>query len=200
VKIGYARVSKGEQNEALQIDALVAAGVDRRHIHVDKVSGRLQDRKGLAAALELIEPGDDLVIWKLDRLGRSASKLISLVQDLQARDIGFVVTTQPLFNTRTTEGKFLLILFAGLAEMEVNLTSERIKAGQASGRKRGRLPGRKKAIDADTVDAAIAWLDNGAIGSLTEASKMFKVKRPTLHRAIAHRRSELKALEGKEPQ
>lgn len=144
--IGYMRVSKadGSQTNDLQRDALIAAGVDVAHLYEDRASGKREDRPGLTGCLKTLRPGDTLIVWKLDRLGRDLRHLINTVHDLTARGIGLKVLTGhgATIDTTTAAGKLVFGIFAALAEFERELITERTAAGLASARARGRNGGR----------------------------------------------------------
>jgi DNA invertase Pin-like site-specific DNA recombinase len=143
--IGYARVSKadGSQSLDLQRDALIAAGVDAERLYVDHVSGKRDDRPGLAACLQALRDGDTLVTWKLDRLGRDLGHLVATVRSLEARGVGFKVLTGQgaEIDTGTAGGRLVFGIFAALAEFERDLIQERVMAGLAAARARGRRGG-----------------------------------------------------------
>ena len=144
--IGYVRVSKadGSQTTDMQRDALLAAGVDSAQIYEDHASGKREDRPGLANCLKALRPGDTLIIWKLDRLGRDLRHLVNTVHDLTGRNIGHKVLTGhgAAIDTTTAAGKLVFGIFAALAEFERELIAERTVAGLASARARGRKGGR----------------------------------------------------------
>ena len=144
--IGYVRVSKadGSQTTDMQRDALLAAGVDSAQIYEDHASGKREDRPGLANCLKALRPGDTLIIWKLDRLGRDLRHLVNTVHDLTGRNIGLKVLTGhgAAIDTTTAAGKLVFGIFAALAEFERELIAERTVAGLASARARGRKGGR----------------------------------------------------------
>ncbi len=144
--IGYARVSKsdGSQVHDLQRDALIAAGVDPAHIYEDMASGRRDSRPGLDACVKALRPGDTLVIWKLDRLGRDLRHLVTLVDDLTKRGVGLKVLAGEgaSIDTGTANGRLIFGIFAALAEFERELIAERTRAGLAAARARGRHGGR----------------------------------------------------------
>jgi DNA invertase Pin-like site-specific DNA recombinase len=154
--VGYMRVSSDSdrQTTALQRDALLAAGVDERHLFEDKASGARDDRPGLARALDFMRPGDCLVVWKLDRLGRSLPHLLSIVTSLRDRNVAFRSLTEQM-DTTTPHGEFLFGVFGALAQFERALTQERVRAGLAGARRRGRRGGRPPAIGADKLEAVI---------------------------------------------
>jgi DNA invertase Pin-like site-specific DNA recombinase len=143
--IGYARVSKadGSQTLDLQRDALIAAGVDAGQIYEDHASGKREDRPGLEACLRALRDGDTLLVWKLDRLGRDLAHLVSTVRELEARGVGFrVLAGQGAeIDTRTAGGRLIFGIFAALAEFERDLIRERVNAGLAAARARGRRGG-----------------------------------------------------------
>ncbi|USS96487.1 recombinase family protein [Serratia symbiotica] len=143
--IGYMRVSKADGSQAndLQRDALIAAGVDVAHLYEDRASGKREDRPGLIACLKALRPDDTLIVWKLDRLGRDLRHLINTVHDLTGRGIGLKVLTGhgASIDTTTAAGKLVFGIFAALAEFERELIAERMTAGLASARARGRNGG-----------------------------------------------------------
>jgi len=140
--IGYARVSTEEQTTALQHDALKRAGCEL--IFAESASGACDNREALGQALTTLKPGDCLVVWRLDRLGRSLSGLLSIVSDLDARGIGFQSLTEAI-NTQSASGRLLFHVMGALAEFERALISERTRAGMAAARKRGVCLGRPRA-------------------------------------------------------
>src|SRR3954469_23074333 len=147
--IGYARVSTLDQTLALQEDALQAAGCE--HIYTDTVSGSVTTRPGLTQALSHLRVGDTLVVWRLDRLGRSLAHLIETVRELHGQGIGFR-SLQEQIDTTTSGGKLVFHVFGALAEFERDLIRERTHAGLAAARARGRLFGRPKALSPRKVD------------------------------------------------
>jgi DNA invertase Pin-like site-specific DNA recombinase len=141
--IGYMRVSTGDQTTDLQRDALLAAGVDPENLYEDKASGKKDERPGLAACLKALRKGDVLVTWKLDRIGRSLKHLVNTLDDLNKRGIGFKVLTGADIDTTTPTGRLVFGVLASLSEFEHALIRERVMAGLASARARGRNGGRK---------------------------------------------------------
>lgn len=149
--IGYARVSTGDQTLDLQTDALTAAGCDR--IFTDTLSGAKSDRPGLEEALDYVRSGDTLVVWRLDRLGRSLQHLIETVTQLEQRGIGFRSLTESI-DTTTSGGKLIFHVFGALAEFERDLIRERTNAGLAAARARGRVGGRPRKLTAKQIELA----------------------------------------------
>jgi DNA invertase Pin-like site-specific DNA recombinase len=172
MKIGYARVSTEEQNLGLQRDALEAAGCDV--IYQDEgISGITRERAGLTQALSAIETGDTLVVWKLDRLGRSLGFLCELVEQLGKQGAGFQSLTDGI-DTTTNSGKLVFHIMGALAEFERNLIRERTKAGMKAAKKRGRHVGRPKALNAAQVahmqDLLAAGKTQGEVAALLSVS------------------------------
>ena len=179
-EIGYARVSKTEQHLGLQLDALKKRRVIR--IFTDKQTGTRFDRKEFLAALDYLNTGDTLVVWKLDRLGRSLKQLIETVESLQKRKINLVSLTEHI-DTTTATGKLFFQFIAMLAEFERNLISERTKAGLESARTRGRVGGRPKvkATDTKVVIAKQLHVSNTPIKTIL---KTLNIKKSTLYRYL----------------
>ena len=182
--VGYMRVSTDGDRQVvdLQRDALLAAGVDERHLFEDRVSGSRGDRAGLARALAFLRTGDCLVVWKLDRLGRSLPHLLTTVTDLKARGVGFRSLTERM-DTTTPQGEFLFHVFGALAQFERSLTQERVRAGLAAARRRGRRGGRPATIDAKKLAAVTTALDGGA--TKAAVCRTFGIKRSTLIDSLA---------------
>ncbi|TBE73855.1 recombinase family protein [Rhizobium leguminosarum] len=158
-KIGYARVSTEDQNLDLQISALEAAGCDR--VYKEKVSaGDLRTRQSLEAALAALQPGDQLCVWKLDRLGRSVAHLVSLADDLRRKRVDLVSLTEGI-DTKTPAGRMCMTMIAAMAEMEREVISERVKAGMEAAVEQGRHVGRPPKITPDKRQAARIMLESG---------------------------------------
>lgn len=182
MKIGYARVSTADQSLDLQIDALKA--VDCEKIFSDHgVSGSKAERPGLDKALDQIRKKDTLVIWKLDRLGRSLRDLLSIIEDLKDRGANFA-SIQDGFDTSTASGKMVFSVIGAMAEYERNLIRERTMAGLAAARARGRMGGRPKALDKSQVKVAIALADAGEL-TIKEICAQVGCSRSTYYRQIA---------------
>jgi DNA invertase Pin-like site-specific DNA recombinase len=178
VLVGYTRVSTDEQNLDLQIDALKATGCGR--IFQDQCSGSIDDRTGLNELLKFVRSGDVLVVWKLDRLGRSLKHLIRTVEELQVRGVGFR-SLQEAIDTTTPGGKLVFHVFAALAEFERDLIKERTKAGLVAAKARGRIGGRPKAMDQTTVKLAKAMLGTKE-NSVSTICETLKISKATLYR------------------
>lgn len=178
--IGYVRVSTSDQNLDLQMDALKTAGCDK--IHKDIASGAKDDRTGLLDVLTYIRKGDTLVVWKLDRLGRSLRHLIDTINQINAQGCYFR-SLQENIDTSTTGGKLIFHIFGALAEFERDIIRDRTKAGLAAARKRGRIGGRPKKMDDKKVALAKSLLADQS-NSFNEICEMLKVSKATLYRYL----------------
>jgi DNA invertase Pin-like site-specific DNA recombinase len=179
--VGYTRCSTADQNLDLQRDALEKAGCER--IFQDNgVSGATTERPGLAEALACVREGDVLVVWKLDRLGRSLRHLIEVVHGLEARDVQVRSLTEG-FDTTTAAGKMLFHVIGALAEMERSIIRERTHAGLAAARARGRNGGRKRKLDGRAIKMARAMLADRDV-SVEDVASTMRVNRATLYRAL----------------
>lgn len=175
--VGYMRVSTDDQTTSLQKDALLKYGIDSRNIYEDKISGSSQERVGLEKTLEFLQDGDTLVVWKLDRLGRSLAHLISIITSLKERNISFVSITEGM-DTTTASGELFFHIFGALAQFERSLIQQRVKAGLESAKKRGKTGGRPRAIDDEKLAQIKEALSNGA--TKAAVCRTFGVKRSTL--------------------
>lgn len=182
--VGYMRVSSDSDRQStdLQRDALLAAGIDARHLFEDHASGAKDDRPGLAKALEFVRSGDVLVVWKLDRLGRSLSHLLAIVNMLKDQQVAFRSLTEGM-DTTTPSGELLFHVFGALAQYERALIQERVVAGLAAARRRGRIGGRPAAIVGEKLDTIIGALNSGM--SKAAVCRNFGVKRTTLIETLA---------------
>lgn len=178
--IGYARVSTEDQNLALQQDALNAAGCTR--IYEDKISGKTKDRPGLTACLDRLEPGDTLVVWRLDRLGRNMPHLVQTITDLTDRGVGFR-SLDGLTADSTATGKLVIGMLALLAQFERDLLSERTKAGLEAARARGRRGGRRPALTPAQV-ATARRMYAARTFSLRDIADTLGVSKSTIERAV----------------
>lgn len=158
--IGYARVSREDQNLELQLQALNAAGCER--VFSDKRSGAQKARKGLQEALSHLRTGDTLVIWKLDRLGRTVKQLVDLAEDLESKKINFK-SLKDNIDTTTSAGRFFFHLMCSLAQMERELIVERTKAGLQAARKLGRVGGRRRVMTDSKIQSAKRLLKSGML-------------------------------------
>lgn len=185
--IGYIRVSTNDQNTDLQRIALKSA--DCELIFEDKISGKTRDRPGLKKALRMLRAGDTLIVWKLDRLGRSMRHLVTLTEELRERGVNFRSLTDSI-DTSTPMGRFFFHIMGALAEMERELIVERTRAGLAAAREKGRIGGRKRIMTAEVIARAERMLMKGA--SLQQISLVLDVSVKTLYRYIpAARQREL---------
>ena len=175
--IGYARVSTHEQNLDLQKDALKKAGCKK--VYVEQASGSKSSRPELERTMEVLREGDTLVVWRLDRLGRSLKHLIDLVTKLEESGIGFRSLTESM-DTTTNNGKLIFHIFGALAEFERNLIRERTQAGLAAARARGRKGGRPHALD-DKKRATAVRMYNSREHSVGEICRTMGISRPTLY-------------------
>src|SRR5271154_3497760 len=182
--VGYMRVSTSGDRQVLDLqrDALLAAGVDARHLFEDRASGSRGDRAGLSKALTFIRSGDCLVVWKLDRLGRSLPHLLTTITDLKERGVAFRALTEQI-DTTTPQGELLFHIFGALAQFERALIQERVLAGLAAARRRGRRGGRPVVIDAGKLAAVVTALDGGA--TKAAVCRTFGVRRSTLIDSLA---------------
>lgn len=179
-QIGYARVSTTDQNPELQQDALVAAGAVR--VFSDKASGGSMDRPELRRCLDYLNAGDVLVVWRIDRLGRSLTDIVTLVADLADRGVQFRSLTESI-DTTTPGGELVFHIFAALAQMERRLISERTKAGLAAAKARGRVGGRPTVMTPERIEAARRMKEDGT--STSAIARMLGVGRATIDRALA---------------
>jgi DNA invertase Pin-like site-specific DNA recombinase len=190
--LGYARVSTADQHPELQLDALQAAGCYR--IFVDTASGALDDRPELTKALDHLRPGDTLVVWKLDRLGRSLRHLIETLTALQQRGVGFR-SLQESLDTTTPGGKLIFHIFGALAEFERDLLRQRTQAGLAAARARGRTGGRPPSLT-PTKRALARQLYDSRQYTLAEIARTLGVSRASIYRHLAAERGAVPTSRG----
>ena len=177
--IGYARVSTADQDTALQTDALRKAGCER--VFEDTASGAKAGRPGLADALAYLHDGDVLIVWRLDRLGRSLPHLIEIVGEMEARGVGFRSLTESI-DTTTPGGRLIFHVFGALGQFERDLIRERTKAGLAAAAARGRKGGRKHVVTADKLQRAREHIASGL--NVREAAARLKISKTALYTAI----------------
>ena len=180
MKIGYARISTADQNLELQTDALEKAGYEK--IFTDRASGAKDDRSGLISAIEFCRKNDSLVVWKLDRLGRSLKHLIETINLLHEKKVGFV-SLQESIDTTTSGGKLIFHVFGALAEFERELIRERTNAGLASARIRGRLGGRPKLMTDKQIRLAKSMLGDPNV-TVKEVCQTMNISKTTLYRYL----------------
>jgi DNA invertase Pin-like site-specific DNA recombinase len=178
MKVGYARVSTIDQNLNLQTDALERIGCEK--IFTEMASGSIDSRKGLLDAIEFCRNGDSLVVWKLDRLGRSLRHLIDTVNQLQSKGVEFV-SLQESVDTTTSGGKLVFHVFGALAEFEREMIRERTKAGLRAARARGSLSGRPKKLSNQQISITKKLMDDRD-ANIFEISKTMNVSKSTLYR------------------
>jgi DNA invertase Pin-like site-specific DNA recombinase len=178
--IGYMRIStdNDRQTTDLQKDALLQAGIDERHIFSDHSSGMKDDRQGLNEALNYLKSGDCLVVWKLDRLGRSLPHLLEIVNGLKKKGISFKSLTENI-DTTTPQGELFFHIFGALSQYERSLIRERIMAGLEAAKRRGKTPGRPKVIDDEKLQAILNSLNSGQ--SKASVCRTFQIPRTTLY-------------------
>ncbi len=187
--IGYARVSTTDQNVSLQIDDLKKVGCEK--IFRDKVSGAKADRPGLQNALEFLREGDSLVVWRLDRLGRSLKHLLETVSLLEERGIGFR-SLQESIDTTTSGGRLIFHIFGALAEFERNLIRERTMAGLKAARARGKFGGRPRKLDKKKTELLYRLYDEKK-HTIIEICQMMGISKPTLYAYLAGRQKKPEA-------
>lgn len=186
MKIGYARVSTREQNLDMQVIALEEAGCER--IYEEKVSGVKAERPILNNLINQLRPGDVLVIWKLDRLGRSLKNLVQLVQQLMENNIGLCSLNDPI-DTTSPQGRLIFNIFASLAEFECDVICERTLAGLSAARARGRFGGRPRGLSkkAEATACAAETLYKEKKLSVVEICKKLSISKSTLYKYLRHR-------------
>lgn len=184
MKVGYSRISTNDQNLVMQHDALKSSGCEE--LFSDIASGAKTERPGLEQALSFLREGDTLVVWKLDRLGRSIQHLIQTIQLLSNRGIGFK-SLQENIDTTTTGGKLIFHIFSALAEFERDLIRDRTNAGLKAARVRGKLGGRPPLLDNRQIDRLIELYEEKR-SSVNEICKIFGISRPSFYNYINKRK------------
>lgn len=182
-KVGYARVSTLEQDEALQRDALLADGCSR--LFVDRASGKLEHRPGLDQMLNQLRPGDTLVVWRLDRLGRSLRHLIDLIADLENRGVAFKSLNESI-DTTTPTGRLTFHVFASIAQFEKDLIRERTMAGLAAARARGRKGGRPTVWTEEKIRLAVEMYESKE-HDVAGIARLLGISRGSIYRMLASR-------------
>lgn len=182
--IGYARVSREEQDLNLQLDALKAAGCEEHFIFIDKASGAKTERPGLEACLAVLTQGDTLLVWRLDRLGRSMSHLVGLIEELLVKKIGFKSICDGAIDTTTASGELMFNIFSALSQFERRLIIERTRAGLSAARARGRVGGRKPIQSHDPKVLTAKRMHEDRSLDIAEICRMLKVSRATFYRYL----------------
>lgn len=182
---GYARVSRDDQNLELQISALKSAGCQKELIFTEKVSGAKAIRPGLDQCLEELRSGDTLIVWRLDRLGRSMSHLVKLIEELRQDGIRFKSICDGVIDTTTASGELIFNIFSSLAQFERRLIQERTQAGLSAARARGRLGGRKALLPSDPKVRTAKKMHEDKSMQIDEICKTLKISRPTLYRYLS---------------
>jgi DNA invertase Pin-like site-specific DNA recombinase len=185
--LGYARVSTDDQDLSLQIDALEKHGIPKSLIFTDKLSGAKDDRPGLTKCLDSLHGGDVLVVWRLDRLGRSMRHLITLVEDLRSCDVGFRSLNEGAIDTTSASGELIFNIFSALAQFERRLIQERTKAGLAAARARGRCGGRPRLESEQAKVRAAKKLSGDRSITIDDICKTLGISRSTYYRYLAMR-------------
>jgi len=183
--VGYARVSTQEQELQLQLDALEKAGCEKNKIFLDKISGAKTERPGLDRCLVELESGDTLLVWRLDRLGRSMPHLVSLIESLRVRGVGFRSICDGVIDTTTASGELIFNIFSSLAQFERRLIQERTRAGLDAARSRGRKGGRKKMENTVPKVLMAKNMHKNHGMSIDDICKTLKISRASFYRYIA---------------
>jgi DNA invertase Pin-like site-specific DNA recombinase len=189
MKFGYARVSTKSQKHDLQVDAFLKEGIDTKNIYADISSGAKSERKGLDELLSKLREGDTVVVWKMDRIARSLSHLVKLIEDFDKRGVHFKSIQENFIDTSSPHGRFVFNLFASIAQLERDIIIERARAGLESSRRRGvrlgRQPGLSKQAQHKAILAEKYYRDNKL--SIQEIMKLIEVgSKRTLYKYLAH--------------
>lgn len=182
--VGYARVSTDDQDLSLQIDALGQHGIPKTAIFLDKVSGAQTERPGLTKCPASLTSGDILVLWRLDRLGRSMRHLITLVEDLRNQGIGFRSLTEGAIDTTCASGELIFNIFSALAQFERRLIQERTKAGLAAARARVRCGGRPRVTAGEAKVILAKKLNADKTLDIDDVCKTLRISRSTFYRYV----------------
>ena len=183
--VGYGRVSTTDQDLSLQIDALKQHGCSEDLIFVDKASGARSQRPGLDACLETLKDGDVLLVWRLDRLGRSMAHLVTLIEELRLRGVGFRSICDGAIDTTTASGELIFNIFSALAQFERRLIQERTKAGLAAARARGRKGGRKPIDPSDPRVRMAKAMNRDRNMEIKDICKTLNISRSTFYRYLS---------------
>lgn len=183
--VGYARVSTSEQDVQLQLNALESAGCAKNRIFIDKISGMRTERPGLDKCMAELEPGDTLLVWRLDRLGRSMVHLVSLIEGLGKKGIGFRSLCDGAIDTTTASGELIFNIFSSLAQFERRLIQERTKAGLDAARARGRSGGRKKISSNNPKVLTAKRMHKNHGMRIDDICKTLKISRASFYRYLS---------------
>ena len=187
--VGYARVSTDDQDLSLQIDSLVGLGVSEDLIFSDKISGAKPARPGLDKCLAQLVPGDTLLVWRLDRLGRSMQHLVQLIEELRNRGVGFRSVNDGVIDTTSASGELIFHIFSALAQFERRLIQERTRAGLAAARARGRTGGRPPIEIDEAKVLAVQKLQEDRTLSIDDICETLRISRSTYYRYLQLKRS-----------
>lgn len=188
-RIGYARVSTDDQNLDLQLDALHRAGITDDCLYSDTASVKDAERKELAACLKALREGDTLVVWRLDRLGRSLPDLVRIIGELEKKGVGFESLTEKI-ETSSAAGKLVFHVFAALAEFERNLIRERTRAGLVAARARGRSGGRRPKLTPQQIKEIKRLMTDPTI-PVSQIAERYNVSRTTIYKVAPRREPEV---------
>ena len=183
--VGYARVSTLEQDVQLQLSALELAGCEKNNIFIDKISGAKTERPGLNKCIEALESGDILIVWRLDRLGRSLIHLIALIDELNKKGVGFKSICDGVIDTTTASGELIFNVFSCMAQFERRLIQERTNAGLKEARARGRLGGRPKIIPNPTTVATAKYMHKDKKITIATICETLNLSRSKLYRYLS---------------
>ncbi|MFS4449005.1 recombinase family protein [Maribacter sp. 2307UL18-2] len=188
---GYARVSTNEQNLNLQIDAFLREGIKENNIYTDRISSAREERKSLNRLFTYVREGDTIVVWKLDRLARCLIHFTKLMNELEEKGVKFKSITEPFIDTtkKSSHSKFLINMFAALAQLERDIIIERTKAGLESARRRGKVFGAPKGISKKIQQKAILceeYFNEGRI-AVTEICERLDISRATYYKYLRYR-------------
>jgi DNA invertase Pin-like site-specific DNA recombinase len=187
--VGYARVSTDDQNLTLQIDSLFACGVTKELLFTDKISGAKSGRPGLDKCLAILKQGDTLLVWRLDRLGRSMAHLVKLIEELRERGIGFRSVSDGVIDTTSASGELIFHIFSALAQFERRLIQERTRAGLEAARARGRTGGRPRIEIEEAKVLAAQKLQADHTLSIDQICETLRISRSTYYRYLQLKRA-----------
>ena len=182
--IGYARISTKEQDLDMQIDALANAGCERKYIFTDTTSGAKSERLGLKKCIDQLQVGDTLIVWRLDRLGRSMKHLVILIDDLKERGVAFKSICDGVIDTTTASGDFIFNIFSSLAQFERRLIQERVKAGLEAARSRGKKGGRRKIVVTNPKVVMAKKMHKNHGMSIDDICQSLKISRASFYRYL----------------